>query len=326
MHKENQLRSIPGPDCKFCGAPGVLIYQGLSDSVFSVPGVWNLKQCPNSECGLMWLDPMPLEEDIYKAYQSYYTHSDNYRKKINLGKPITTILIQIFRLFLRLTPIHRERKDRNRMYLGNINPGRLLEVGCGDGARLVKLAALGWSVEGQEVDPLSADVATKTGIKIHLGPLQNLGLPDASYDAIVMNHVIEHVHDPLKLLIECHRLLKTNGTFVAVTPNIHSYGHRIFKSYWRGLEPPRHILLYCQESLRRIAQTAGFENPTTWTTASGALDFALGSLKIIYRNNNLKPYTKARYFFSSRLFLVAARIAQIFNNDSGEECIMRLTK
>jgi 2-polyprenyl-3-methyl-5-hydroxy-6-metoxy-1,4-benzoquinol methylase len=304
----------------------VLTYQGLSDRLFAATGLWSLKKCQNKECGLMWLDPMPLEADIHEAYQSYYTHGENSNKKSPMEQTITMIMINIFRLILRLTPIHRERKDFNRMYLGNIKPGRLLEVGCGDGTRLARLATLGWSVEGQEVDPISAAIAAKTGIKIHLGSLENLNLPDTSYEAIVMNHVIEHVHDPLKLLMECRRLLSPNGTLITVTPNIRSYGHRIFKSYWRGLEPPRHILLYGQESLRRIAQNAGFENPTTWTTAANAHHFALGSLNIIYGNNNLKPSTKTLYYFGPKLFLLMARIVQRFDKDSGEECVLMLRK
>lgn len=326
MHDENEIRSIPCPNCKVCGSPGEPTYRGLQDRLFSASGLWNLTQCRNKECGLMWLDPMPLEEDIHKAYQSYYTHGENSHEKRFIEQPHTTILNHILKLLLRLTPIYRERNDFNRMYLGSIKPGRLLEVGCGDGARLIRMAELGWSVEGQEVDPLSAAIAAKTGVKIHLGALENLNLPDTSYEAIVMNHVIEHVHDPLKLLMKCRRLLKSNGIFVAVTPNIHSYGHRIFKSHWRGLEPPRHILLFCQESLRRIAQNAGFENPTTWTTAANAHHFALGSLNIIYGNNNLGTSTKTLYYFGPKLFLLVARIIQTLDKDSGEECVLMLRK
>jgi 2-polyprenyl-3-methyl-5-hydroxy-6-metoxy-1,4-benzoquinol methylase len=304
----------------------VLIYQGLPDRLFSAPGLWNLRQCQNKECGLMWLDPIPLEEDICKAYQSYYTHGDDAQKRSQPKKPITKILTYLFRLFLRLTPIPKERIDLDRMFLGNIKPGKLLEVGCGDGARLARLATLGWSVEGQEVDPISASIAVQTGIKIHFGSLEKLGLPMASFDAIVMNHVIEHVHDPVKLLMECRRLLKPDGILVAATPNIRSYGHRIFKSSWRGLEPPRHILLHSQDSLHRIAQKAGFKNPTTWTTAANAHGLAQGSLEIMYGKQNPKSSIKALYYFVPTLFRLMARIVQIFDKDSGEECILRLKK
>lgn len=272
----------------------------------------------------MWLDPMPLESDIHKAYTSYYTHDGISPKENFIIRFIAATIIGILKLLLFLTPIHRERRAFRRMYLENIKPGKLLEVGCGNGARLTQLAALGWSVEGQEVDPISAAAAREKGIKIHLGPLENIRLPDASYDAIVMNHVIEHLHEPVKLLAECRRLLSPQGTLIAVTPNVRSYGHRIFKSNWRGLEPPRHIFLYGQESLRHIAQLAGFENPTSWTTTAGAHHFAQGSLKIIYGTNNPNPFIQILYSFGPKLFLLIARMVQAFDNDSGEECVLML--
>jgi hypothetical protein len=74
MHNNDGIHTIPCPDCKICGSPGVSTYQGLQDRLFSTSGFWNLKKCSNAECGIMWLDPMPLESDIHKAYTSYYTH------------------------------------------------------------------------------------------------------------------------------------------------------------------------------------------------------------------------------------------------------------
>jgi 2-polyprenyl-3-methyl-5-hydroxy-6-metoxy-1,4-benzoquinol methylase len=326
MHDENEIRSIPCPSCKVCGFPGEMAYRELSDRLFSAPGLWNLTQCPNKECGLMWLDPMPLEEDIHEAYQTYYTHGENAQKESQNIKPITKVLSYLFQLFLRLTPITKERIALDRMFLVNIKPGKLLEIGCGDGARLGRLSALGWSVEGQEVDPVSAAIAAKRGLEIHLGPLEKLSLPAESYDAIVMNHVIEHVHEPVKLLSECRRLLKAKGTLVSVTPNIRSYGHRIFKANWRGLEPPRHVMLHCQESLRLVAQQAGFENPAMWTTVANANHLTKASLQLICGTKNPKLSIKALYYFVPTLFLLWARIIQIFDKDSGEECVLILRR
>lgn len=326
MSSDHEIRSMGCLNCKVCGVSGVSTYQGLSDRLFAAPGLWNLRKCPNAECGLMWLDPMPMEEDIHKAYQTYYTHGEKSRTKGRIGEIVTYIQKNILLLLLRLTPLYQERKDFNQMYLHKMKPGKLLEVGCGDGTKLTHLTTLGWAVEGQEVDRISAARAAKTGIKVHVGSLENLNLPDASYDAIVMKHVIEHMHEPVKLLVECRRLLSPHGTLIAVTPNTRSFGHRIFKSYWRGLEPPRHIFLYCQNNLRRIAQNAGFENPLTFTTAANAHHFALDSLKIIYGHMKLRPSIKILCCFGSILFLFMARIVHTFNKDSGEECIMMLRK
>jgi hypothetical protein len=38
--------------------------------------MWRLRCCPAAECQLVWLDPVPVEEDLWKAFQpaTYYTH------------------------------------------------------------------------------------------------------------------------------------------------------------------------------------------------------------------------------------------------------------
>lgn len=63
------------PNCYVCSGHGKLLYQNLTDRLFGAPGTWNLRKCPNQKCGTVWLDPMPLEEDLYKAYATYYTHA-----------------------------------------------------------------------------------------------------------------------------------------------------------------------------------------------------------------------------------------------------------
>jgi 2-polyprenyl-3-methyl-5-hydroxy-6-metoxy-1,4-benzoquinol methylase len=322
MNNHNHIRSAPCPVCKVCGSSGVQKYKGIPDRLFSSPGLWSFRQCLDPKCGLMWLDPMPLEKDIYKAYQSYYTHGQDSQKKGWIQQPLMT---HLFRMFLWLIFIHKERRDLDLMFLVGIKPGRLLEVGCGDGTRLRQLAELGWYVEGQEVDPVSVSIAKKTNFKIHLGPLEHLNLPNSSYDAIVMSHVIEHVHEPVKLLSECHRLLKKDGILVAVTPNIRSYGHKVFKSSWLHLDPPRHIMIYSQESLNQIARKAGFEHPISWTTSVKA-DGPLRSLQIVCGKQRSRLPVKAFCYFGALVLLPAARLVQLFDKDSGEECILKLRK
>ncbi len=70
-----EIRSFRRPDCYLCGSTGLDLYRDLRDRLFGVSGQWNLKRCPNAQCRLVWLDPMPAEEDIGKAYKRYYTHT-----------------------------------------------------------------------------------------------------------------------------------------------------------------------------------------------------------------------------------------------------------
>ena len=64
------IRSNPKTHCTLCRGEGKCLYSNLTDRLFGAPGEWNLKRCTNPGCGLVWLDPMPIEEDIGKAYQT----------------------------------------------------------------------------------------------------------------------------------------------------------------------------------------------------------------------------------------------------------------
>ena len=81
MNSKNAIGSRPNPTCVVCGAPGEVLYAGLRDRLFSAPGEWNIKRCSNTSCGLLWLDPMPLETEVWKAYENYYTHSENAKNR-----------------------------------------------------------------------------------------------------------------------------------------------------------------------------------------------------------------------------------------------------
>lgn len=320
----NQMRTQAALNCYLCGSKGILLYRDLKDRLFDVPGAWSLKRCSNLECGLIWLDPLPIEEDIDKAYRTYYTHI---REK-NKRSFIWNLLNRTYQLFLCATPIYWERKRLNLMYLDKVSPGRLLEIGCGDGKRLAEFQAKGWKVEGQDIDPKATVFCwNDDDFKVHLGAIEQLAFLESQFDAVIMNHVIEHVHDPTTLLKNCRHLLKPRGVLVVVTPNIDSYGHTKFQAYWRGLEPPRHIHLFNCRTLLQVAKKAGFDQYDSWTTAANAEHIAAGSLDI---QVSKQPKTTFRYKLNKICFVIKfqllARIVWSSRKYSGEECILRAVK
>ncbi|MES4787691.1 MAG: hypothetical protein C4294_19905, partial [Nitrospiraceae bacterium] len=265
------IRARPQAHCYVCGAPGQTLYGHLCDRLYDAPGMWRLVKCTQSDCGLAWLDPMPFEEDIGHAYASYF----------NWPYHLWTQLGCVYRLLLRPIGLYDLRQRANMMYLDHVKPGRLLDVGCGDGRWLAHMRAHGWHVEGQELDTKAADVArARYGLPVRTGYLSELSLPEDTYDAIVLSHVIEHVHDPLAMLRECKRILKPGGSLVAITPNIDSYGQRRFGSNWVALDPPRHLLLFTLPSFQQVATQVGFARFAVWSTPVRAQFIATASLDI----------------------------------------------
>ena len=255
-------------ECPLCGSGAPIAYEGLQDVTFGVDGTWNLAQCANETCGLMWLEPMPSLSEVHRFYEGYYTHRES-------GPGMS----RMHRLFAQLVGSARDRRDAWALYLDDSPVGRLLEVGFGDGARLKYFQQKGWEVVGQEYDPVAAEKARSAGFTVHLGDLATLRLPAGSFDAVVGSHVLEHVVDPVGFLAEACRLLKPGGRIVMVTPNIKSYGHRRFGEHWRGLEVPRHLHLFSIESLERAGSGLPLASYSIRTTPVNASNFLISSVK-----------------------------------------------
>jgi 2-polyprenyl-3-methyl-5-hydroxy-6-metoxy-1,4-benzoquinol methylase len=338
VNMENIIQSFRITHCFLCGVPGALLYKGLRDRLYNATGEWDLKRCPNSDCGLIWLDPMPTEDDIGKAYQSYYTHrarniSQNAMRKayyavrdgylgLRYGYPCS-MWKRFLAPLMYLNPGRRGIEDFNVAYQFAPRPGsRLLEIGCGSGERLKLFSNLGWDAEGTDVDPKAVEKVRNMNLKVHLGTLSSLAYGDESFDVIFINHVIEHVHRPLGLLKECCRILRLGGSLVVATPNVHSLGHRLFKENWKALDPPRHLYLFNHTNMSRMIKLSGLETEYIGTLARRIIDLVMGIAVLLGdKSHNFNRVaaaweellTQALYFPGTALYK--------FKPDLGEEVV-----
>jgi len=273
-------------NCFLCRKQGCQIYQDAQDYFFGSEGKWCMKHC--TDCDLYWLDPQPSPEALAKAYENYYTHKAPSLKK---PKGIKKIKKQ-FRLtllnalcgysvkgvnqqsskLLSCLPILKKYALKSFGWLeGPHNTGKLLDYGCGNGSFLKQMQELGWDVSGIEFDQKSVDAARDYfGIPVFIENSQDATFSQNSYDAVTMNHAIEHLQDPLKTLQYCHRILCKNGQIVITTPNANSLGHRLFKQTWRGLEFPRHLFVFTPKSMRLLIEKAGFKIRSVKTLSRSA--------------------------------------------------------
>jgi SAM-dependent methyltransferase len=339
-----EIRTRPVPACPLCGAAGALRYEGLRDRLFEAPGTWSIRECGGAACGLLWLDPVPIPEDLPKAYLSYFTHEERPpRPRKGLGRivlaaregwfasrhggPPVGIGKRALGLLAWLHPGWRAELGHRAMHLPARKGGRLLEVGCGTGDLLAGARDLGWSVAGVDFDPAAVAVARRRGLDVAEGDLAGQRYADGSFDAVTMFHVIEHVPDPGALLAECRRVLAPGGRLVVVTPNPRSRGHRRFGVAWMGLDPPRHLHLFPPAVLRRLAETAGFRVDSLGTTLRDAETMWEGSRSI---------ERTGRYRFGDPIprghrprtlaFLYGSSLARVFSPEACEESLLLATR
>lgn len=338
------IRTIPLPVCSLCGGKGDALYTGLQDRLFGAPGLWNLKQCCSRDCGLVWLDPMPVEEDLWQAYQDYYTHHGRARRKawwqainqrvtsgyhcMRYSYPCSSPFDRLLGLIAYMHPGRRSELDFRAMHLKARPGARLLEIGCGSGDVLAEMAECGWKAEGLDLDPVAVEHARSRGLQVHLGALADQRFPDRHFDAVVMNHLIEHVYDPVALLRECWRILGDGGTIVIVTPNTASLGHRLYKRNWRELDPPRHLHLFAEPAMRRLLRQAGLAEAFRIFTSireANSIYLAFGDLKRFGRHTMGSGKSRYRRLLG-RLFQLGEWLANLFSGRVGEELVVIVRK
>lgn len=276
---ENELESVP--NCPVCGSfDREVLCNNLIDNVFFVAqGSWTLQSC--KKCQSAYLDPRPNQESIGKAYGTYYTHAADVsaqvvadklsflrkvrRSVVNgyLNQRFGTSRLPVNRWGYHLVKIfsrQRQQLDSEFRYLPSPMAGqRVLDIGCGNGAFLAKAKTAGWLVAGIDLDPKAVETALGLGIDAQVGTIALFLGESNCFDAITLNHVVEHVHDPIGLLRDIFRLLRPGGVVYVETPNIESFGSQIYQENWRGNETPRHLVIFNHDSLKDALSAVGFE-------------------------------------------------------------------
>lgn len=265
------------PVCR-CVNSELLLDNIVDNAFFVAPGKWNLYQCLG--CKTAYLNPRPDLGSIHKAYGAYYTHEASTEAEPlvgNLGliKRLRRLLangyynyhhgtkrkpfIRLGAWLLLLYPKFRQSANAQFRYLQKPKPGqKLLDVGCGNGDYLSLASEVGWKVKGVEPDPKALKVARARGLEVVQGSLEEIANAGELFDVITMSHVIEHVHDPVNFVKLAYKCLQPGGILYIDTPNIESWGAKRFGKNWRGIETPRHLVLFSQSGLENILSQASF--------------------------------------------------------------------
>jgi 2-polyprenyl-3-methyl-5-hydroxy-6-metoxy-1,4-benzoquinol methylase len=135
-------------------------------------------------------------------------------------------------------------------------PGRVLDVGCGDGLLLTQARSRGWESWGLEVsEELVARIRVEHGFaQIFHGTLEAAAYPSAHFDAVVLINVIEHLRDPVKTVSEAVRVMRPGGILAVHTPNLGSLAARRFGPDWHHYEPLEHFYYFDVNTLTRLLQ------------------------------------------------------------------------
>lgn len=260
--------------CPYCGSSErILAHPEVQDwSFYCAAGKWTYWTC--AQCDSLYLDPRPTPETLGRAYLSYYTHESAARLA-----PVRSLKQRLANEYWshELTADLQPRLNvprylrslfkplRSRLVepfvlaeLVRLQPGKLMDVGCGNGHMVAMAEALGWEATGLEVDPVAAGSARACGLNVLEGSYTRLAEFERAPDCIICSHVLEHVHDPNHMLLTLARALKSGGTLLLASPNATSLVRRYFGDDWRGLEAPRHLSIPSARQLVINLRAIGF--------------------------------------------------------------------
>jgi 2-polyprenyl-3-methyl-5-hydroxy-6-metoxy-1,4-benzoquinol methylase len=131
--------------------------------------------------------------------------------------------------WVRLFQRWYDRRTLKRLASASVSGNRLFEIGVGSGSFLRCARAAGFEVIGCDLSkPICARIERRFGIRTHCGYATELP-QQPLFDVVVMNHVLEHVPDPVGLLRDVRERLAPNGVFHVAVPNV-----ACFEARFRG--------------------------------------------------------------------------------------------
>lgn len=140
--------------------------------------------------------------------------------------------------------------------LARLNPASTLEVGCGDGALLCELHRrnFGGTLAGAEITEAAAAIARARPEIETVTVFDGARLPfaDAGYELGLLSHVLEHVPDPVSLLVEVARACRAVLIEVPLEANLSA--RRAAKR--RGSAAVGHLQRLDRRSMREIVRRA----------------------------------------------------------------------
>ena len=95
---------------------------------------------------------------------------------------------------------------------------KVLDIGCGDGRVSEELVKLGHEVWGLDASEQAAHLAQEKGIKVIIGEIEKFE-PDQKFDLIIMTDILEHLFDPLEMLVRAKSWLSPDGEIIINFPN-----------------------------------------------------------------------------------------------------------
>ncbi len=231
--------------CPICNSNNIQEQLSAKDHTVSQQtfSIWHCNACT-----ARFTQDVPAQDAIgaYYASENYISHSDTKKGIIN----------SLYHLVRKRTLGAKRRLVINTT---GIIKGAILDIGCGTGAFLNTMKEAEWSITGLEPDAIARAKAAEL-YNIHpQEPGKLFELAPASFNAITMWHVLEHVHELHAYIRQIENLLAPTGKAFIAVPNYTSKDADIYKEHWAAYDVPRHLYHFSPQSMETLLGQHGLK-------------------------------------------------------------------
>ncbi|MFQ5676006.1 MAG: class I SAM-dependent methyltransferase [bacterium] len=102
---------------------------------------------------------------------------------------------------------------------------KILDIGCGEGGTSLALSQRGAEITAIDFNPVRVEKLANdlkdsgTKFSVQRGDAQVLTFDNGQFDCVILQDVLEHLHQPAQALREASRVLKKGGLLYLSTPN-----------------------------------------------------------------------------------------------------------
>jgi 2-polyprenyl-3-methyl-5-hydroxy-6-metoxy-1,4-benzoquinol methylase len=245
-------RTTPVTACPLCGASGARdfpIFYEFNRTRYQA------REC--TDCAFVFLDPRLTPEDLRLLYSDEYFLHDGADCGAHSSTDYETAAVAGSIKFPEILGWIRTYRPT----------GTFFEIGCGMGYFLDYARRNGYTVSGVEYAAMGVRMCTeKFGLDVRQGSVEDLPAGSGPYDVVFLGDVLEHLVQPLEMLVKIRTMLKPGGIVAAEVPSMFNSltgGIAVAVMRMLGMQkkmgmPPYHVNEFTPATLSEMLVRSGY--------------------------------------------------------------------
>ena len=248
--------SVQTYDCRLCGHTGNTTTHVAWEMMFGLGESFTYFECDS--CGSLQIDHIPQDMSPYypEHYYSLATRdsgpSSGWRKVWDRTSAMFSL-----RGPNHLLPAVKHREIYEWLKNAGVHfQSSILDVGCGSGALLLRLRNDGFTdLTGYEPH-IQETLSYEGNVTVH----NQVDHVKGRFDLVMLHHSLEHMPDQHRAFKRLAQWVKPGGKLLLRIPVYPNAAWDEYGVNWFQLDAPRHFYLHSEESIRLVADQAGFED------------------------------------------------------------------